>query len=87
MNIVFRGDTRIPRKVNTCVPFVSCRKDSDNNGQRFKKWEIEMFLKIPYMNTTTHVFWCRRCCVSDRFGNMKLYPILSDTGYHFSLYR
>ena len=29
------------------------------------------------MNTTTHVFWCRRCCVSGRSGNTKLHPILS----------
>ena len=32
---------------------------------------------VPYMNTTTHVFWCRRCCVSGRSGNTKLHPILS----------
>ena len=30
-----------------------------------------LHVKIPYMNTTTHVFWCRRCCVSGRSGNTK----------------
>ena len=26
-------------------------------------FDLEQYIIIPYMNTTTHVFWCRRCCV------------------------